>query len=223
MSNLLKSVLLINMTLQFTKNAIFELFKSMIDKRKGFKFSMTLKILLKKTEDDEKIYKEPYFNGEQMTVINKDDILEKIDTIIETILLRIARWISEGSGWVIEEVLSHYLNIVSYLPLKGSLYIKLPEELRNSRKGLINLTNEDDQCFRWCHIRHLYPHEVHPERITEEDRENVKNLDYTGVTFPVTLKDIGKIEKQNSTNVNVLVMMKVFIQSEYQKRNLKII
>ena len=126
-----------------------------------------------------------------------------IDTIIETILTRIARWISEGSGWVIEEVLSHYLNIASYLPLRGSSYIKLPKELRNSRKGLINLKNEDDQCFPWCHVRHLNPLGKKTQRITEEDQAYVKNLDYTGVTFPVTLKDIGTIEKQNSMNVNV--------------------
>ena len=49
--------------LNVTKNAISELFKSIIDKRKGFTFSMTLKILLSnKTGDDGKIYKELYFN-----------------------------------------------------------------------------------------------------------------------------------------------------------------
>ena len=36
--------------------------------------------------------------------------------------------------------------------MKGSSYIKLPQELRNSAKGLINMKNEDNECFRWCHI-----------------------------------------------------------------------
>ena len=30
-----------------------------------------------------------------------------------------------------------------------------------------------------------------------------KELDYTGVTFPVTIRDMGKIEKQNKININV--------------------
>ena len=32
-------------------------------------------------------------------------------------------------------------------------------------KGLINFKNNDNKCFRWCHIRHLNPLKIHPERI----------------------------------------------------------
>ena len=140
-----------------TKNAIFELFESILDQRRGFTFSMTLKIQLSKRTEDGKIYKEPYFNGGPFTVINRESIMENIETGIEKILNLLAVWLSEGSGWVIEEVLSYHINIVSYFPLKGKSYIKLPEELRNSRKGLINPQNRDNECFRWCHIRRLNP------------------------------------------------------------------
>ena len=47
-----------------------------------------------------------------------------------------AQWISEGSGWTVESVDNHYLNIVQYQPMKASSYIKLPQELRNSAKGI---------------------------------------------------------------------------------------
>jgi len=33
---------------------------------------------------------------------------------------KIAQWLSEGSGWIIESVDKHYLNIVKYKPMKGS-------------------------------------------------------------------------------------------------------
>ena len=104
---------------------------------------------------------------------------------------------------VIERILNFYLNIVSYVPLKGRSYLPLPEELRNSRKGLINIKNDDNECFRWCHVRHLNPLRHHNERITQKDREIAKTLDYSGVTFPVTIRDIGKIENQNKININV--------------------
>ena len=39
--------------------------------------------------------------------------------------------------------------------------------------------------------------------VYKADKELVKKLDYTGVTFPVTVKDMDKIEKQNSINFNV--------------------
>ena len=122
---------------------------------------------------------------------------------MKRILELIAVWLSEGSGWGFESVKLHIINIVSYFPLRGTSYIQLPEELRNSMKGLINPKNEDNRCFLWCHNRYLNPLKVHPERITKADRETVKRLDYTGVTFPVTVKDIKRIEKQNEININL--------------------
>ena len=95
-------------------------------------------------------------------------------------------------------------------PLEGSSYIPLPEELRNSMKGLINLTNEDQKCFLWCHVRHLNPQKNHPERIKALDREYAKRLDYKGITFPVTINQISKIERQNQININLFGYQKGF-------------
>ena len=39
-------------------------------------------------------------------------------------------------------------------------------------KGLINIKNNDNKCFLWCHIRHLNPLKTHPERITKADNKN---------------------------------------------------
>ena len=97
----------------------------------------------------------------------------------------------------------HFINIIEYLPLRGNSYIKLPEELQNSKKGLINIQNVDDKCFMWCYIRQLYPRKIHPERITKEDMEIAKNNKYFGLTFPVTRDKIPRFEKQNEINVFV--------------------
>jgi len=70
--------------------------------------------------------------------------------------------------------------------------------------GLINLKNLDDnECFRWCHNRKLNPQKKDPQRIKLTDKESIKKLDYSGITFPVSYKDYHKIEKQNQINVNV--------------------
>ena len=81
--------------------------------------------------------------------------------------------------------------------MQGSSYIKLPQELRNSAKGLINMKNEDNKCFSWCQIRHLHPQDKYPQRIKRSDKQYIKNLDYTGLEF-------NKIENQNKININVL-------------------
>jgi len=84
--------------------------------------------------------------------------------------------------------------------LRGNSHIPLPEELENSKKGLINLKNK---CFLWCHVRHLNPIKRNPQRITIEDKKFASKLDYQDTSFPVKITDIPKIEKKNSININI--------------------
>ena len=35
------------------------------------------------------------------------------------------------------------------------------------------------------------------------DKEFVQKLDYSGITFPVEIKNVGKIEKKNSINISI--------------------
>ena len=83
----------------------------------------------------------------------------------EEILYMIDVWINNGSGWIIELIESQYINISTYRPLSGSSYIDLPVELKNLRKGLINIKNKDKKCFLWCHVRYINPSKEHSERI----------------------------------------------------------
>ena len=189
--------------LQNTRLAIENYITKILTSMKGLKFVETLKVTFKKHDGDGTLYKTAYFNSKPKTIINYTEINEALQLSKQQILNMIAQWISEGSGWTIESVDNHYLNIVQYQPMKGSSYIKLPQELRNSAKGLINMKNEDNECFRWCHIRHLNPQDIHPERIKKSDKEYINKLDYSGIEFPVTIKQYNKIEKQNEININV--------------------
>ena len=87
--------------------------------------------------------------------------------------------------------------------MKGSSYIKLPQELQHRSKGLINLQNNDNECFRWCHILHLVSQNKDPQRIKKCDKQYIKNLNYTGINFPVQMNKINNIEKQNNIIINV--------------------
>ena len=73
----------------------------------------------------------------------------------------------EGSGWIVELIESQYINISTNRPLSGSSYVKLPIELRSSKRGLINFKNNNQKCCLWCHITHINPVKIHPERITK--------------------------------------------------------
>ena len=67
------------------------------------------------------------------------------------------------------------VNISIYSPLSGSTYIGLPVKLRNPIICLINIKNNDNKCFLWCHITHLNPLRIHPERISKADKIMVNN------------------------------------------------
>ena len=70
-------------------------------------------------------------------------------------------------------------------------------------KCLINIKNNDNKYFLWCHIRHLNPLKIHPESITKADKNMVNDLDYEGIKFPVSKKDFSKIEQKNNICINV--------------------
>ena len=189
--------------LQNTRKAIEHHITSTLTSMKGTKFVETLMVTFKKSTKDGTSDKTAYINSKAQTIINNIEIPEALQSSKQQILNTIAQWVSEGSGWTIQSVDNHYLNIVQYQPMKGSSYIELPQELRNSGKGIINMKNEDNECFRWCHIRHLNPQDKDPQRIKKLDKQYIQDLDYTGIEFPVTTKQYNKIEKQNEININV--------------------
>ena len=95
------------------------------------------------------------------------------------------------------------MNISTYRPLSGSSYVKLPAELKSSKKGLISIKNNDQKRFLWCHVRHINPVKIHIEGITREDKKLVNNLNNDWVKIPVREKDFSKIEKKNNICINV--------------------
>ena len=152
--------------LYLTTTDVAKELEGLLNREGGMKAQVTLHITFKKKTlrfgnegQPEEVFefKDGYFNSKAFTILNSDDVIDALDKEAEEINNKIATWLSEGSGWKIEVILRHYVNIVKYLPLRGNSYLPLPKELRNSKKGLINLKNEDDKCFLWCHVRHLNP------------------------------------------------------------------
>ena len=50
---------------------------------------------------------------------------------------------------------------------------RFSNRVKTSKKGLINIKNNDQ---KWCHVRHIDPLNEHPEIITKIDREINLNL-----------------------------------------------
>ena len=109
------------------------MFKDLLNEIKGFKYQITLTVLLTKIKTDETIeYSPVYFNSTTKTVLNSDEF--GIDQLFQEILYRIDNWINQGSGWIVESIEGFYLNVSSYSSLFGSRYIELPSELQHPMK-----------------------------------------------------------------------------------------
>ena len=79
--------------------------------------------------------------------------------------------------------------------MRGSSFILLPGFIKR-KNAIINMENKDDKCFLWCVLRYLHPREKNASRINDlRDYEN--DLNFKGINFPVTVKDITKFENQN--------------------------
>ena len=128
-------------TRPLTESHLEDLLKTM----KGFKFIETLKVTFEKDTIDSKtgkrvsIYKIAFFNGKAKIVTKVDDLEPELNMSRQEILNTIDKWVLEGSGWVIDRIDSHYINVTLYKPLNGSSHIELPTELRNPKKELINI------------------------------------------------------------------------------------
>ena len=66
----------------------------------------------------------------------------------------------------------------------------------------MNVKNNDEQCFKWAVLAAVFPAKYNGERISWYTKHE-QDLDWTGLTFPVTLPDIEKFERRNEISINV--------------------
>ena len=68
---------------------------------------------------------------------------------------------------------------------------------------MINIQNEDNECFRKCLVRCLDPVDKNPATIKNIAREFAKQLNFKGIKFPFQKKDYAQIKEQNKISINV--------------------
>ena len=88
------------------------MFSDLLNETKGFKYQITVKVLLKKYKLNGEIEFAPvYFNSVTKTVINHRF---KLEISFQEILYLIDLWINKGSGWIVESIKSQNINISTY-------------------------------------------------------------------------------------------------------------
>ena len=75
------------------------------------------------------------------------------------------------------------------------------------KKAKINPGHEDQECFKWTVIAASRWGDIdsHPERISKLKRFEA-DFDWSGIGFPVSIKDIKKFEFRNQISINLLAI-----------------
>ena len=205
----------------------FETIKSLILKilkeNKNTKVKMILNCKMQKTDlvtgKTEEVDADFHSNIE--TNLEGDDEKKLLNEMIIRIYENIANFQQSGSNWVIVSINQLEIHLGNFKPLGASSYIPLPKKIRD-KKAVINMKNDDDQCFKWCISRALHFVKDHPERITKELKEFSERLNWDGLIFPVDLKQIKIFEKLNPLlSINVFGFEEGFyplLISERKKR-----
>ena len=188
--------------LRLTRGYVGEVLRERFNQLGSINFREMLMIRYKKPLEDG-VFQESIVSVKNRNFVRLEDLEELLDEVMKEISEKLSKYVVNGSGWVFDTILSHDLHISKYDPLIGSSYLELPKKLRNSMKGLINIKNNDEKCFLWCHVRHLRPQERDSNRVKKEDRVVAEQLNYRGIRFPVEISQVDRVEKQNEISINI--------------------
>ena len=82
-------------------------------------------------------------------------------------------------------------------PQKGGDYIDLPTTIQ-TKKAVINIKNKDNRSFEYAILSTQHNNEIKANHVRPSKyKAHLGKLNFTGIEFPVSLKDIDKFEKQN--------------------------
>ena len=132
---------------------------------------------------------------ERITLSNLDEVLRKQTGKIWNQFYELNED-GIGSNWKIKRWIKYTIDMFKIRPLRAGSYIPTPERYSNSRCGLINVKNNDQECFRWCMRYHQSPQGKHDDRTTALSKYEDK-YNYDGISYPTTYEDINHFQEIN--------------------------
>ena len=181
---------------------IVEILDSRMDPSLKFYIALELDMRLP-TDDSTKVIS---FQTRSTALLASMDFKKEVEKHIKELVKDVENYIRNGSGWLVENVKTIHLMTTKYNP-GGGTFISLPKEIKN-KSSLLNIRNNDNKCLLWCLLAALNPVAEHQRQKLNSTRvasyhqfENTIHM--TGIEYPVSLQQIGKVEKQNNLAISV--------------------
>ena len=175
-----------------------------LKKDKSLKVEMVVAVNMARRSDDKIISARPLFNSGIQDFTSSTNISEVYEKMKQNTIESFATYTSGSSGWIFRSIENLFLKVDRFNPLQGEGYIVLPAAIK-TKTAVINMQNKDDKCFEYAILSALYHNEIKEKHERPSKyKAHLGKLNFTGIEFPVSLKDIDKFEKQNpEIKVNV--------------------
>ena len=186
------------------RKELIELIKRELKTQTSARIQMTAWIRFIRDDEEGQERVELAFNSLMTSVYQGSDLDQIVDGMIANMKFQIENPALLNSRFVFDEVLYLDINFHQLNLMRGSSYLPLPDFIAK-RKAMINPQIGHEECFKWAIIAadKWMDFHSHPERVSNL-REFADNYDWSGLEFPVSLKQIGKFEAKNNISVNVL-------------------
>lgn len=203
--NKFDNLLCVKYFLLSTKRVIIESLDKQIKNLVAIKINLILYLNFSKLTNKNKIVTEKSFITSPSLCTRSSNKNKILNDSFEY-LIKITEDFQGLNGWTLEQILRIQINVNTYNPLRASSYIKLPISIKR-KKGIINVRNNDQECFKWAMLSALHSKcniEYRELRISY-DRicECGKEFNFEYLTFPVSLAEISTFETLNNVSINV--------------------
>ena len=142
------------------------------------------------------------FNSLMTSVYRGSETDQIVDGMIDNMKFQIENPALLNCRFVFDEFLYLDVNFHQLNLTRGSSYLPLPYWLAR-KKVIVNPHNDNEECFKWSVIAAEKVGMKDPQRVSNL-RKFTDNYDWSGLKFPVSIKDIGNSENRNNISVNVL-------------------
>ena len=186
------------------RKELIELIKRELKTRTSPRIQTTawIRFVMDDEESQERV--ELAFNSLMTSVYRGFETDQLVDGMIDNLKFQIENLALLNSRFVFDEFLYLDVNFHQLNPTRSSSYLPLPDWLAR-KKAIVNLHNDDEECFKWSVIAAEKVGMKDPQRVSNL-RKFTDNYDWSGLEFPVSIKDIGKFETRNNISVNVLAV-----------------
>ena len=183
---------------------LIELIERELKTRTSARIQMTAWIRFVRDDEEGQEKVELAFNSLMISVYRGSDMDQIVDGMTTNMKFQIENRALLNSRFVFDEFLYLDVNFHQLNLKRSSSYLPLPDWLLR-KKAIVNLHNNNEECFKWSVIAVEKVGMKDPQRVSNL-RKFTDNYDWSGLEFPVSIKDIGKFETRNNISVNVLAI-----------------